>query len=183
MTVLEAIRIRRSVREYSSDPIPAELMQKLRQALRAAPSACNFQPAHFIFVVQPELREKLAQVADGQVWIADAPVIVVAIGFPQQAAKGIGGYGSSIDIDVAIAVDHLLLAAVSEGLGTCWIGAFDEPGVKNLLQIPQAAKVVALVPVGYPASPDLNRPLDESQRKPPTEIFSQDRYGTPLTVG
>ncbi len=177
MDVHEAIRTRRSVRAYADRPIPAEVMDKLRQALRFAPSACNLQPWHFIFVTQAGLRRKLGQLAFDQLWIADAPVVVVACGFPEQAYKGMGGYGNSVEIDVAIAVDHLTLAAVAEGLGTCWIGSFDEARVKELLQTPAAAKVVAMTPLGYPASPEMNRPLDEQERKPPAAIFSIDRYG------
>jgi nitroreductase len=177
MQVLEAIRTRRSVRSYSPRPLPPEVLERLREALRAAPSACNLQPWHFIFVTDAGLRRKLAEVAQRQLWLAEAPVIVAACGFPEQAAKAIAGYRSSAEIDVAIALDHLSLAAVAEGLGTCWIGAFHEERVKLLLDVPPAAKVVALMPVGYPASPGLNLPLLDGARKPADEIFSTDRYG------
>jgi nitroreductase len=176
MDVLEAIRTRRSVRAYSSQPIPPEILGRLRQALRSAPSACNFQPWHFIFVVDADLRRKLAQASNDQFWMAEAPMIIVACGRPQDAYQHMGGRGNSLDIDVAIALDHLTLAAVADGLGTCWIGAFDEQRVKRLLGVPESVKVVALTPVGYPASPDLNAPLDDSRRKPATEIFSTDRW-------
>ena len=75
-----------------------------------------------------------------------------------------------------IALDHLTLAAVAEGLGTCWIGAFNEEKVKQLLVVPANVKVVALTPLGYPASPDLIRPVDESRRKAEAEIFSVDKF-------
>jgi nitroreductase len=149
------------------------------QALRFAPSACNFQPWHFVLVTDAELRRQLAQASFDQLWMADAPVTVVGCALPRQAYKHMGGYGNSADVDVAIALDHLTLAAVAEGLGTCWIGAFDEKQVKRLLEIPESVKVVALMPLGYPATPDLNAPLDESRRKPPAEIFSSDRYRQP----
>ena len=87
-----------------------------------------------------------------------------------------GGSGNSVDIDVAIALDHLMLAAAGEGLGTCWIGAFSESEVKRLVGVPRVAKVVAMTPLGYPATEGLIHPLIESQRKPPTEIFSVNRY-------
>ena len=179
MNVFEAIRTRRSVRAYSPQPIPPDVMEKMRQALRFAPSAGNLQPWHFIFVVQADLRRKLAEAANGQLWMADAPVTVVACGFPQEAFKAMGGRGSSAGVDVAIAVDHLTLAAVAEGLGTCWIGAFDEAQAKRLLGVPRRAKVVAMTPLGYPASPDMNHPLEESRRKGPAEIFSIDCFGHP----
>jgi nitroreductase len=180
MDVHEAIKTRRSVREYSLRPIPAEVMCKMRRALRFAPSACNLQPWQFIFVEGAELRRKLAAAAMDQTWMAEAPVIVVGCGLPGGAYKHMGGEGNSAVIDVAIALDHLTLAAVAEGLGTCWIGAFDEAAVKKLLHIPADVKPVALTPLGYPASPNLIHPLGERNRKPPSEIFALDRYGNAL---
>lgn len=177
MDVLEAIRTRRSVRSYSSRVIPADVMDRMREALRCAPSACNFEPYRFIFVKRPELRRKIAQAANDQLWMADAPVTIAACGVPEQAYKEMGGSGNSVEIDVAIALDHLTLAAVAEGLGTCWIGAFSERKVKRLLEVPRQAKVVAMTPLGYPSSPELNAPLDASDRKSAAEVFRTDRYG------
>ena len=179
MNVLDAIRKRRSVRSYSPQSIPDQALERMRQALRSAPSACNLQPWQFIFVTDAQLRQAVARAAHGQAWMADAPVTVVACGLPGQAYKHMGGYGNSVDVDVAIAVDHLTLAAVEEGLGTCWIGAFDEKAVKKLLDVPADVKVIAMTPLGYPSSPGLNHPLEENRRKPPEEIFSLDRYGKP----
>jgi nitroreductase len=176
MNVLEAIRMRRSVREYSTKPLPPEVLSQMRQALRAAPSACNFQPWRFVMVTDPQQRRKLAQAANGQMWMADAPVTVVACGLADQAYKKMGGRGNSVEVDVAIAVDHLTLAAVDGGLGTCWIGAFDEKKVKRLLDIPAEVKVVAITPLGYPARAGLNRPLEDRRRKDETELFSMERY-------
>lgn len=176
MNVIEAIQNRRSVRAYSPKPIPADVLQRLRNALRWAPSACNLQPWHFIFVTEPSRRQELARACHDQTWMAQAPLIVTACGVIDQAYPQMGGLGSSMQIDVAIAVDHLALAAVAEGLGTCWIGAFDEPAVKKLLAIPAAVRVVALMPVGYPASANLIHPVDESQRKAQAEVFSEERW-------
>ncbi len=178
MEVTEAIRTRRSVRAYATRPIPAEVMTRMQEALRLAPSACNIQPWRFILVTDPDVRQKLALAANGQKWMADAPAIIVGCGFPDQAYQRMGGHGNSVDIDVAIALDHLSLAAVADGLATCWIGAFNETQVKTLLSIPKDAKVVAMMPLGYPASPDLNRPVDPGRRKATSEIFSTDRYGS-----
>ena len=176
MDVYEAIRRRRSVRAYSSKPIPEDVLERVKQAIRSAPSACNYQPWHFIIVKDDALRQGLVKLSNNQRWMLDAPVFLVACGLPLDAYKAMGGNGNSTDIDVAIAIDHLTLAAVAEGLGTCWVGAFDGTGVKKLLGVPPQAKVVALVPLGYPVSADLNYPLDESRRKPAAEIFSEDRY-------
>ena len=176
MNVMEAIRNRRSVRAYSDKPIPPEVMQQMRQALRYAPSACNIQPWHFVLVQDPKLRRDVAAAARGQHWMAQAPVIVAACGLPEQAYKHMGGYGNSVDVDLAIAMDHLTLAAVAEGLGTCWIGAFSEEKVKQLLGVPANVKVVAMTPLGYPASADLIRPVEEGRRKAEEEIFSTDKF-------
>ncbi|MHC4983123.1 MAG: nitroreductase family protein, partial [Planctomycetota bacterium] len=152
----------------------------MRQALRSAPSACNFQPWRFILVVDEKLRQVIAQAANSQLWMAAAPVIVVACGLGEQAYKRMGGSGNSVDVDLAIALDHLTLAAVAEGLGTCWIGAFDEGKVKKLLGIPKAVKVVAMTPLGYPESPGLICPLEEGRRKAEKEIFSIDKFDVPI---
>ncbi|MBN1845178.1 MAG: nitroreductase family protein [Sedimentisphaerales bacterium] len=176
MKVIDAIRHRRSVRQYDGRPLEPEVYERLKAALRYAPSACNLQPWRFILVEDPARRQLVAQACRGQIWMAQAPLIVVACGFPDQAYQKMGGYASSIDIDLAIALDHLSLAAVAEGLGTCWIGAFDERQVKILLAIPESIRVVALMPVGYPAAAELNRPLDEGKRKSPDEIFTIDTF-------
>ncbi len=157
-------------------------MARMREALRMAPSACNLQPWRFILVTREELRGELGRLANDQHWIADAPVIVVACGFPAEAYKFMRGHGNSTDIDVAIALDHLTLAAVADGLGTCWIGAFNEKGAKEMLQIPAHVKVVAMTPLGYPASPELNHPLDSTRRKSQAEIFNTDLFDQPLNV-
>lgn len=177
MDVLEAIRMRRSVRAYSQRELPAEVIARMRDALRFAPSACNIQPWHFVFVQDAQLRRQLGKAANDQMWIADAPLVVVACGWPRQAYPRMGGSGNSVDIDVAIALDHLTLAAVSEGLGTCWIGSFVEAEVKQLVHLPRNAKVVALTPLGYPASDELIHAVKPGQRKPEEEVFSLDRWG------
>lgn len=176
MDIMEAIKNRRSIRAYSDKPIPAEVMQRMRQALRYAPSACNIQPWHFIIVQDAKLRQDVASAAKGQHWMAQAPVIVIACGFPERAYKHMGGCGNSGDIDLAIAIDHLTLAAVAEGLGTCWIGAFSEEKVKQILSVPANVKIVAMTPLGCPASPDLIRPVEEDRRKAESEIFSTDKF-------
>jgi len=176
MNVMDAVKNRRSVREYADRPIPPEILQRLRDALRYAPSACNYQPWKFIFIQEESQRRAVTQTCKGQNWIAGAPLIVVACGFPDRAYPSMGGVGNSIDIDLAIALDHLSLVAVAEELGTCWIGAFEESALKKVLKVPQEAKIAALMPVGYPARSNLIHPLEESRRKKPTQIFSQETY-------
>ena len=176
MDVMDAIRTRRSVRDYASDPIPDEVMQRMKDALRLAPSACNFQPWNFVLVTDSALKEAVAQAARGQTFIAEAPVAVIGVAFPDRAYKAMGGHGNSADVDVAIALDHLTLAAAAEGLGTCWIGAFDEKRVKDLISAPPGAKIVALTPLGCPATPDLLHPIIEGRRKPGEDIFIKEKF-------
>jgi len=177
MNVMDAIRCRRSVRKYDSRPIPAQIMARMAEALRIAPSACNCQPWKFVVVTDPDRRKKLAEAAHRQRFIAEAPVIVVGIGFPDQAYKRMGGSGNSVDVDLAIALDHLSLAAAAEGLGTCWIGAFSEEAVKQLLGVPPAAKVVAMMPLGYPAAADLIHPIKDGDRKATGQVVAYEKFG------
>ncbi len=176
MNVMDAIQTRRSVRAYDGRPVPEDVMAHMKDALRFAPSACNYQPWKFVMVRDTALKQALADAANGQHFIAEAPVIVVGVGFPDRAYQRMGGYGNSVDVDLAIALDHLALAAAAEGLGTCWIGAFDEAKVKVLLNIPADAKVVAMTPLGYPAQRDLIHPIEAGKRKPAEEIFANEKF-------
>lgn len=176
MDVIESIRIRRSVRRYLAQPIEEDVLNRLLDALRFAPSACNYQPWRFIVVRDRQMREAIARASCEQMFMAQAPIIVVGCGFPEKAYKTMGGYGNSVDIDLAIAIDHLTLAAAECGLGTCWIGAFDERAVKNLLAIPGDVKVVAMTPLGYPAESGLLRPVEDKDRKPREEIIAFEEF-------
>ncbi len=176
MNVHDAIRKRRSVREFSTRPIPSGALARLQDAMRFAPSACNLQPWRFVLVTMPELCGQVAKSANEQPFIANAPLIVVACGFSDHAYQHMGGYGNSIDIDVAIALDHLTLAAVAEGLGTCWIGSFDEAKVKSLLNVPREVKVVAMMPVGFPLSEASIHVILDDARKDEASVFDQDYF-------
>jgi len=172
MNVHEAIKNRRSIRKYDSRQIDAPTLDKLREALRLAPSACNFQPWRFILVQNELLRSDLAKACCNQNWMAQAPLIVVGCGLPQNAYKTMASHYNSIEVDLAIALDHLSLAATAEALGTCWIGAFDETAVKKLLTIPDDHRVIAIMTVGHPKSPDLISPNNPPKRKQNDEIFT-----------
>jgi nitroreductase len=176
MDVMEAIRRRRSVREYRDAPIPPDVLERVTEALRLAPSACNYQPWRFVLVTDPDLRAEVAAACHEQMFVAGAPVIVAACALPEGAYKCMGESWNSADVDVAIAVDHLTLAAAAEGLGTCWIGSFDEKALKRLLHLPAEAKIVALTPLGYPRHASLLRLVKPEERKPRGEVFSTDRW-------
>lgn len=172
MNVMEAIRSRRSIREYQNRTIPTELLDELSEALRLAPSACNYQPWRFVIVTDPQQRLALSEACRGQKFIAEAPVIVAGCGLMDESYARMGGYWSSVEIDVAIALDHLTLAAVAAGLGTCWVGAFSEADVKKVLGIPKNVKPVGLITLGYPARDDVASP----GRKPRDQVFSLNKF-------
>ena len=171
MKVLEVIQKRRSVRKYKEDPIPEKDLMRVLEAARLAPSGKNFQPWKFIIVKDKALKEKLAQASAGQFFMAEAPIIIVGCGFPDNCYAHMGRYMKSWSVDVTIALEHLILQAQEEGLGTCWIGSFEEEEVKAILNIPENVKVLALTPLGYPDEiPRFRR------RKSLDEIISYDRF-------
>ena len=171
MTVLEATKIRRSVRKYRPDPVPEETLGRVLEAARLAPSGKNLQPWRFILVRSAEAKKRLAQASANQAFIAEAPLIVVACADPEACYAKMGRYMKSWPVDVACALEHLMLQAAAEGLGTCWIGAFEEHGVKDILGVPDGIKVLALTPLGYPAEEPAFR-----GRKSLDEIVSNERY-------
>jgi len=149
MNVYEAIKTRRSVRAYQDKPVPQEVLNRILETARLAPSAGNQQARKFVVVTDKKLREKLAEAAHNQSFIARAPVVIAAVGLNPQKMMSCGIPADPVD--VAIAVDHMTLAAVEEGLGTCWIGAFSQEKVCDLLNIPSSYKVIELLTLGYPA--------------------------------
>ena len=169
MDVMEAIRKRRSVRSYRKDPVPDEKLKKILEAARLAPSAKNLQSYKFIVVKDQKLRDKLMEAAANQSFVGEAPVVIVGVSLNPDYVMTckIPAY----PIDVAIALDHITLAATEEGLGTCWVGKFYQDKVKEILNIPEKYKVVALLALGYPAdSPDIK------YRKPLEELVCYDTF-------
>jgi nitroreductase len=149
MDIYEAVKTRTSVRAFKAKEVPPECVTRLLEAARLAPSASNRQEWRFIVVRDAGKRKELAAAARGQKFVGAAPVVLVCCAETDNHKMACGQL--CYPIDVAIAVDHLTLCAVAEGLGTCWIGAFDENEVKNILSIPRRIRVVALLPIGYPA--------------------------------
>lgn len=150
MDLMEAIKTRRSIRRFKPTPVPDNLLKEVLNAARLAPTACNAQPWRLVVVRDEQVKLKLAASANGQKFIAQAPIVIVACGIPEEAFPTVGGYMSSHVVDVSIVVDHLTLAAHSLGLGTCWIASFKEDKVRELLGVPEDVRVVAITPLGYP---------------------------------
>ncbi len=168
MDVMQAIKERRSIRRYQQRPVADEILTTLMEAVRVAPSASNRQEWRFIVVKDRAQIEKLATIT-GQLFLATAPVIVAGVALnPERVMRcEVPAYA----VDLSIALTHLMLAAVEHGLGTCWIGWFDQNEVKRTLRIPDEYKVVGLLTLGYPAeSPDFRG------RKPLNEVVSYDYF-------
>jgi nitroreductase len=171
MSILKVIKERRSVRRYRPDPIPEEVLLRVLDAARFSPSGKNLQPWKFILVKEETLKQRLVEASFMQSFIAEAPVVVVACGFPDRCYSRMGNYMKSWPVDVAIAVEHMILQAQEEGLGTCWIGAFEEGEVKSILNIPNGVRVLALTPLGYPDENPVSR-----GRKSLAEIVSYNSF-------
>ncbi len=159
MEFYEVIRSRRSIRRYRPDPVQEDKLGRVLEAARAAPSAANRQPVLFYVIREAGLRSKLHAAYSLQ-WFTEAPVIVCACARPAEAWRRNDGK-SYADVDVTIAMDHLILAAAAEGLGTCWIGAFKPEELRRILDIPDELAPVALTPLGYPAEQPKARPRKE----------------------
>jgi len=153
MDVLEAIKGRRSIRAFKSEDVPPEIVEKLIDAARWAPSAGNIQPWEFIIVRKPETKRRLAEAALGQAFIEEAPVVIAVCADENRSSQGYGMRGKTLYCiqDTAAATQNIHLTAYSLGLGTCWVGAFREEEARAILKIPPGIRPVAIVPVGYPA--------------------------------
>ena len=147
VSVMTAIKMRRSIRHYKDKPVEREKLKKVLEAGRLAPSAGNMQEWKFIVVSDKNTREKLAMAAHSR-FVGEAPLVIVACATITDCVLESGQL--AYPMDVAIAVDHMTLKAVEEGLGTCWVGDFDERKVKEALNIPDDVRVVTLLTLGYP---------------------------------
>lgn len=168
MDVFAAISTRRSIRRYHATPITEAQLSRILEAGRLAPSAHNRQPWHFLVVTDPTIRHRLVE-AYNRDWFRDPPVILVVCADPRKAWVRPDGQAFDL-IDVSIALQNMILQATAEGLGTCWIGAFDEVAAKRILQVPDPIRIVAMTPLGYPA--ETKGPVTE--RKPIQELLHHE---------
>lgn len=146
MTLDEIIQNRRSVRQYQSTPVSLEDLERIADAGRHAPSAVNAQTWTFTMVQDAALRKELSDACYGQIFLEQAPVVLVVSSFVDKVMEC---GQSAATMDCSIAMTHMLLKATELGLGTCWIGAFSPFEVKKVLQLPTDSTVVALSPIGY----------------------------------
>jgi nitroreductase len=165
MSCIDKILQRRSIRKYKKESISANVKEKIIEAGRQAPSASNKQPWHFIIVTDRVLKEKLS-IGKYAGFVKDADFVVVGVGLPSEP-----GYQRWAVVDVTIALQNMVIAAEVQGVGSCWIGSFDENEVKQLLGIPKEAIVVALMPFGIPDENPVQRP-----KKQLVEITHNNRW-------
>ncbi len=169
MDVFTAISQRSSVRAYKETDVKEDNLKKILEAARLSPSASNRQEWKFIVVKNKETKKKLANAAFGQSFIGEAPIVIVACATESKSIMACGQ--PAYTVDVSIACTFIILQAQELGLGTCWIGAFDENEVKKVLKIPQQIRVVAMTPLGYP-----NQPPSQKSRKNLDQIVCFEDY-------
>ena len=150
MEYTELIRSRESIRDYDpGKPVDKKILEKILDAGRLAPSACNIQPWKFLVVSSPEMLKKLSACYPRE-WFHDAPHILIVMGIINEAwVRSYDGY-NSIETDLAIAMTHIMLAAENEGVGTCWIAAFDPFILRKVLHLEDNQTVFGITPLGYP---------------------------------
>lgn len=150
MNFIELAQNRYSVRKFQDKPVEQEKLLKVLEAGRLAPSAVNFQPWQFIVINEPEMMKAFAPVYHRD-WFNDVPACIVILGNHHEAWHRKLDGKDFTDVDAAIAIDHLTLAATDAGLGTCWVCNFDVPACISFFNLPENMEPIALLPIGYPA--------------------------------
>lgn len=169
MDVFTAIQNRRSIRKYMDKPVEEEKLHRILEAARLSPSAKNQQNWKFIVVKDGEIRRRLVEEAIKQPFVGQAPIIIVSCGTEPDSIMKCGQPRYTVDLSIATA--YMILEAYEQGLGTCWLGSFNENKVKEILGIPEKVRVVAITPLGYPSETPSPKP-----RKDLKEIVCFDKY-------
>ena len=177
MKFIELVRKRKSTRDYLSKPVPREIIDQCLEAARMAPSACNSQPWSFIVVddkniINEIVKKSMSGLYSMNKFVKTAPVVFVVVTEQSVYAARMGGMLRNVKynlIDIGIACDHLILKATELGLGTCWLGWFNEKALKKVLGLPQSKQVAVAISMGYPdetAGPrkKIRKSLEETRR-------------------
>jgi nitroreductase len=173
MEFYDVIKTRRSIRSYKSEPVSEAVLDRILDAARIAPSGSNRQPWRFIVVRDPAVKTDVVKHCGNQAFIGEAPLIIVACGPDIGYNRGGWMEDKSVVMDVTIAFTQMILAARAEGLGTCWIGLFENEPLKQLLGLPDEFNIVAVTPLGYP---DKGVFEETTRRKDLADIVSWDRF-------
>ena len=161
---------RASIRAFKDQPVPEELLLSVLEAGRIAPSACNYQPWHFIVIRDPDQMERLADCYKPD-WFRTAPLVIAICAERDKAWVRWIDNRNYAEVDASIAADHMTLCAADLGLGTCWIGAFNPQGVCEVLELPPEIEPIALLPLGWP-----DEVATDTPRKSLEEIVHYDKW-------
>jgi len=170
MEFSKLIARRFSVRSYTKKPVERNLIFEILEAARLAPSACNYQPWHFLVITEPDNLSDFQEVYPRN-WFREAPVCIVICSDLSQSWKRKSDGKDFADVDVAIVTDHLILKATELGLGTCWVCNFDATLVRKKLSLPDHLEPMVLVPIGY-----TNSEVPLKIRKPLSEIVHWEKF-------
>jgi nitroreductase len=170
MSVYDTIKERGSIRKFKSEPIPEDKLEAILDSARLAQSAANRQPWEFIVVTDESIRSALVSVAGHQRFVGDAAAVIVCLGDPD-ASAAVGAFNGFL-LDLGIAIENMALTAWDLGIGSCWIGAYNERGIKQLLGVPEKLRVVSLLTLGVP-----DQEPGPKRRKTTSEIIHRERYG------
>ncbi len=171
MEFLELAKKRYSVRAYEDKPVEDEKLQQVLEAARLAPTACNIQPFRFIVIHTKGKETELRRIYSAS-WFVQAPIVICACGIPSESWRRRDSK-NYCDIDVTIAMDHLILAATDLGLGTCWVGAFNPEEARKVLRLPEDVEPIAFTPLGYPDDQPSN---SHKSRKSMDELVRYERW-------
>jgi nitroreductase len=169
MNFQELLKHRYSVRDYKPDGVDPELLNQVLVAAQFAPTAANRQPFKLIVIQTAGKEEELQKIYDRE-WFSAAPIIICACGIPDQAWVQADGK-SYLDVDIAIVMDHISLAAADLGLGTCWVASFDVEAARQILKIPEHIEPIILMSLGHPADT-----LGKKERKPLEQLVSYNSW-------
>lgn len=171
----EVITKRCSTRHYTPDLVPMETVKEILDAGRRAPSWANMQGVRYVVVQEKQIVDEISTII-GQKWTREKTIPMYIVAYIKEEGSGTNSNGLKyFMVDVGIAFEHVILAATDKGLGTCWIGHFDELAIKKVLSIPDRFRVVAITPLGHPA-----KECKQATRIPLEKLASVDRYKNPL---
>lgn len=173
MDTIKCIKERRDIRDFRPEPIPEDILKKILDSAIQSPSAGNIQDWEFILVKNPRTKSLLAEAALDQDFVAEAPLLIVVCSDLNRVSSSYGERGKSLYSvqNSAAAIENLLLAAWDLGIGSCWVGAFREQRVREILVLPEHIRPLAIIPLGYPA-----RVPQKPGRRPLEEVLHQERY-------
>ena len=170
MDVIQAIKTRESVRSYLDKKVESEKLANILEMGRLAPSFFNRQDWRFVIVQDINTKRKLVNYAESPSFVAESPIVIVGCGKPIETLRNFDK--SSYIIDTAIAMDHVCLAAVEYGPGSCWISDFNEKKVKEILDIPEEIRVVGIISLGYPK----NVLISNKRRIPLAQLIKFEKW-------